>query len=89
MNWVLLPARQATLAGGIDSLELIPVLLKSLKIRAQSYQLSSKSIWSKDSAEANFVLSLDGSGTLCLGLAQEMTEREVHNFRENWFILVR
>jgi hypothetical protein len=30
----VIPARQATKAGGIDSLELILVLLKSLKIRA-------------------------------------------------------
>ncbi len=34
-NRVLVPARQATKAGGIDSLELIPKLLKSLKILAQ------------------------------------------------------
>jgi hypothetical protein len=30
-NRVILPARQATKAGGIDSLESIPGLLKSLK----------------------------------------------------------
>ena len=33
-NSVVVPARQATQAGGIDSLESIPGLLKSLKIRA-------------------------------------------------------
>jgi hypothetical protein len=34
-NSVVVPARQATQAGGIDSLESILGLLKSLKIRAQ------------------------------------------------------
>jgi hypothetical protein len=34
-NRVVVPARQATPAGGIDSLELVPGLLKSLKIRIQ------------------------------------------------------
>jgi hypothetical protein len=33
-NRAVVPARQATLAGGIDSLEPILELLKSLKIRA-------------------------------------------------------
>jgi hypothetical protein len=33
-NRVIVPVRQATLAGRIDSLESIPGLLKSLKIRA-------------------------------------------------------
>jgi hypothetical protein len=31
---VVIPARSATKAGGIDSLESIPGILKSLKIRA-------------------------------------------------------
>jgi hypothetical protein len=34
MNWVVIPARQATQPGGIGSLESILGLLKSLKIRA-------------------------------------------------------
>jgi hypothetical protein len=34
MNRVVVPARQATKAGGIDSFELILGLLKSLKIPA-------------------------------------------------------
>jgi hypothetical protein len=33
---VVVPARQATQDGGIDSLEAIPGLLKSFKIRAQA-----------------------------------------------------
>ncbi len=33
-NWVAIRARQATWAGGIDSLESIPGLLKRLQIRA-------------------------------------------------------
>jgi hypothetical protein len=40
-NRVVVPARQATLSGGIDSLESIPGLLKSLKIWAQA-QLAGK-----------------------------------------------
>jgi hypothetical protein len=39
-NRVVAQARQATWAGGIDSLELILGLLKSLKIRALSVQSS-------------------------------------------------
>jgi hypothetical protein len=35
MNRVVVPARQATWSGGIDSLESILGLLKCLKIRAQ------------------------------------------------------
>jgi len=35
-NRVVLLARQATLAGGINSLEWIPGLIRSLKIRAQA-----------------------------------------------------
>jgi hypothetical protein len=33
-NRVIVPARQATKAGGIDTVELIPGLLKRLQIRA-------------------------------------------------------
>ncbi len=35
MNRVIVPARLATLAGGIDAFESIPGLHKRLKIRAQ------------------------------------------------------
>jgi hypothetical protein len=34
INRVVVPCRQATLAGGIDSLKSIPGLLKRLQIRA-------------------------------------------------------
>jgi hypothetical protein len=36
-NRVIIPARQTTLAGGIDSLESIPGLLKRLQIRVQPF----------------------------------------------------
>jgi hypothetical protein len=42
-NRVIVPARQATLAGGIHSLESIPGLHKRLKIRAQCCE--SRSTW--------------------------------------------
>ncbi len=38
---VVVPARQATKAGGVDSLESIPGLLKSLKIPSQARQVLS------------------------------------------------
>jgi hypothetical protein len=41
---VVIPARQATQPGGIDSLESILGLLKSLKIRAPVYRRSVRSL---------------------------------------------
>jgi hypothetical protein len=45
---VIVPARQATWAGGIDSLESISGLLKSSNIRALIFQMEKKEIWMRE-----------------------------------------
>jgi hypothetical protein len=44
-NRVIVPARQATYAGGIDTLGLIPGLHKRLKIRAQVKAWTGITVW--------------------------------------------